>query len=116
MPNYWAALLWHRFMGSTVLDSCAPIQQGLHVYAHCQPGAPGGVSLLAINNDRNDTHTLTLPTAAQRYTLDAARLDDRTVRLNGQPLALGAGDSLPAMTGTPTEAGKDASPPRRARC
>jgi hypothetical protein len=40
-PNYWAALLWHRLMGSTVLDSGVPIQQGLHVYAHCQRGAPG---------------------------------------------------------------------------
>jgi heparanase len=105
-PIYWAALLWHRFMGSTVLDSGVPIQQGLHVYAHCQPGTPGGVSLLAINNNRNDTRTLTLPTAAQRYTLDADRLDAPTVRLNGRPLALGAGDSLPALTGTPTEAGE----------
>jgi hypothetical protein len=32
-PHYWAALLWHRFMGSTVLDSGVPIQQGLHLYA-----------------------------------------------------------------------------------
>ena len=25
-PNYWAALLWRRFMGTTVLDSGVPIQ------------------------------------------------------------------------------------------
>lgn len=56
-PNYWAALLWHRFMGSTVLDSGVPIQQGLHVYAHCQPKTPSGISLLAINNDRNAPHS-----------------------------------------------------------
>jgi heparanase len=105
-PNYWAALLWHRFMGSTVLDSGVPIQQGLHLYAHCQPATPGGVSLLAINNSRTDTRTLALPTAAQRYALDADRLDDSTVRLNGQPLALGPQDSLPALTGTPTAAGE----------
>ncbi len=51
-PNYWAALLWRRFMGSTVLESGVPIQEGLHVYAHCLRGAPGGVALLAINNSR----------------------------------------------------------------
>jgi hypothetical protein len=30
-PNYWAALLWRRLMGTTVLDSGVPIQKGLHV-------------------------------------------------------------------------------------
>jgi hypothetical protein len=34
-PNYWGALLWRRLMGTTVLESGAPIEQGLHVYAHC---------------------------------------------------------------------------------
>jgi hypothetical protein len=43
--------------------------------------------------------------AAQRYTLDADQLDAPTVRLNGQPLGLGADDSLPALTGATTEAG-----------
>src|SRR5262249_19197862 len=45
-PNYWGALLWRRFMGMAVLDSGVPIQRGLHVYAHCQRGIPGGVVLL----------------------------------------------------------------------
>src|SRR5229473_8241859 len=62
-PNYWGALLWRQLMGSTVLDSGVPIQTGLHVYAHCQRGAPGGVSLLIINTDRNASHSLMLPTA-----------------------------------------------------
>jgi heparanase len=104
-PNYWAALLWHRLMGSTVLDPGVPIQQGLHLYAHCQAGTPGGVSLLAINNDPAGTRTLTLPTPAQRYTLDADGLDQTTVRLNGRPLALGAGDALPNLSGSPIGAG-----------
>ena len=49
-PNYRAELLWRRLMGSTVLDSGVPIQEGLHIYAHCLRGTPGGVALLAINN------------------------------------------------------------------
>src|SRR6202000_2856845 len=51
-PKYWAALLWRRLMGTTVLDAGVPITEGLHVYAHCQRGTPGGVSLRVINNDR----------------------------------------------------------------
>ncbi|TAM66374.1 MAG: hypothetical protein EPN51_16510 [Mycobacterium sp.] len=105
-PNYWAALLWHRLMGPTVLDTGVPIQAGLHLYAHCLPGSRGGVSLLAINNDRSAARTLTLPTAAERYTLDAAPLDNKSVRLNGQPLALGPDNALPTLAGAPTRAGE----------
>ena len=84
-PNYWGGLLWRQLMGSTVLDSGVPIQTGLHVYAHCQRGTPGGVSLLIINTDRNAPHSLMLPTASVRYTLEAASLRDADVRLNGRP-------------------------------
>jgi hypothetical protein len=103
-PNYWGALLWRQLMGSTVLDSGVPIQTGLHVYAHCQRGTTGGVSLLIINNDRNAPHSLTLPTASLRYTLEAASLRDAEVRLNGRPLALAPGDELPPIAGDPTTA------------
>jgi hypothetical protein len=60
-PNYWGALLWHRLMGRTVLDPRASAQSGLHVYAHCNPATPGGVSVLAINISRDVSHSLTLP-------------------------------------------------------
>ena len=101
-PNYWGALLWRQLMGSTVLDSGVPIQTGLHVYAHCQRGTTGGVSLLIINTDRNAPHSLMLPTASLRYTLEAASLRDADVRLNGRPLALDPGDELPPIAGAPT--------------
>jgi len=104
-PNYWGALLWRQQMGSIVLDSGVPIQMGLHVYAHCQRGTAGGVTLLVINTDRNAPHSLTLPNASERFTLDAAGLRDTTVRLNGTTLALDAGDELPPITGAPTIAG-----------
>jgi hypothetical protein len=103
-PNYWGALLWRHLMGSTVLDSGVPIQTGLHVYAHCQRGTPGGVSLLIINTDRNAPRSLMLPTASLRYTLEAASSRDADVRLNGRPLALDPGDELPPITGAPTTA------------
>jgi hypothetical protein len=103
-PNYWGALLWRQLMGSTVLDSGVPIRTGLHVYAHCQRGTPGGVSLLIINTDRNARHSLMLPTESLRYTLEVASLRDADVRLNGRPLALDPGDELPPIVGAPTTA------------
>lgn len=106
-PNYWGALLWRRLMGTTVLDAGVPIQEGLHVYAHCLRSAPGGVAVLALNTDRSRRRTLSLPTAAERFTLSAptSDLQSRTVRLNGTELALGAGDALPQLAGDPTPAG-----------
>ena len=78
---------------------------GLHVYAHCQSGAPGGVSLLVINTDRAASHALVLPVASVRYTLGAANLEDTDVRLNGHALQLDAGDELPPIAGAPVAAG-----------
>jgi heparanase 1 len=104
-PKYWGALLWRRLMGTRVLDAGVPIAMGLHVYAHCLRGTPGGVSLLVINNDRGAPHALMLPVASMRYTLDATELSAIEVRLNGRALKLGAGDRLPPMQGDLTEAG-----------
>lgn len=104
-PNYWGALLWRQTMGTSVLDAGLPVQSGLHVYAHCQRGTPGGVTLLVINTDRHAPHTLVLPTPSMLYVLDAANLLDTRVRLNGNPLALGADDMLPSIPGAPTPPG-----------
>jgi hypothetical protein len=105
-PNYWAALLWRKLMGPTVLDAGIPIREGLHVYAQClQGGAQGGVALLAINNSRTDAHALAPPLAADRYTLTGQPLDTRDVRLNGRPLALRPDNQLPDMAGDRVAAG-----------
>jgi hypothetical protein len=103
-PNYWGALLWRQLMGTVVLEAAVPVPSGLHVYAHCQRGKPGGVALLVINTDRDAARTLMLAAASLRYTLDAGNLLDQRVRLNGNPLALSAGDELPAIEGVPTTA------------
>ncbi len=103
-PNYWGALLWRQLMGTVVLAAAVPVTSGLHVYAHCQRGKPGGVALLVINNDRDAPHTLMIAAASLRYTLDAANLRDQHVRLNGTPLAISADNGLPAIEGAPTGA------------
>jgi heparanase len=104
-PNYWAAVLWHRLMGTTVLDSGVPIHEGMHVYAHCTPGHPGAVTLLAINNSRTQPTTLQVSKPAERYTLAAKDLEDTTVQLNGEDLAAGRDGSLPELRGARTAAG-----------
>ena len=98
-PNYWGALLWRRLMGTTVLESGIEIQDGLHVYAHCLRGSPGGVALLAINNNRTAPSTIAIPTGGDRYTLAAGNLDSRQVQLNGTELALATNDELPTFSG-----------------
>lgn len=86
---YWGALLWRRLMGTVVLDSGVPIAAGLHVYAHCLRGAPGGVALLLLNTDKTATQKLSVPSAGERYTLTAAKLDDYEVQLKRQDARTG---------------------------
>jgi hypothetical protein len=104
-PKYWAALVWRQLMGRTVLDAGVPHQAGLHIYAHCQSGMPGGVSLLVINTDRAASHELMLAGASLRYTLDAADLNDTDIRLNGSAFRLNADGELPDIKGAPVAAG-----------
>ncbi len=104
-PKYWAALLWRRLMGTTVLDSGIPLAEGRHVYAHCLRGVPGGVAILAINTSRTQATAIELPAAAARYTLSAPALDATQIQLNGQELKLGRGDALPALRGARVGAG-----------
>jgi hypothetical protein len=104
-PDYWAALLWRRLMGSTVLDPGPTAAPNLHIYAQCLRGIPGGAALLAINADRTATQSLEIPKGAQRYTLTADDLLGMQVKLNGTSLMLGEGDALPEMRGVPVHAG-----------
>lgn len=96
-PNadYWAALLWRRFMGTRVLDAGTG-QPGLQLYAHCQRGNAGGVTLLALNLTESNI-PLSVRGPIERYTLDAPILQTNQVELNDTPLQLGADDSLPAL-------------------
>lgn len=94
-PNYWAALLWKRVMGETVLSQPAPPSGDLRIYAHCLPTGEGGVGL-AILNLGADGHELPLGSAASIFSLTAAELDSRTVMVNG---AVPAMDDTGEITG-----------------
>ena len=106
MPNadYWAALMWRRLMGTRILDA-GPVQPGLHVYAHCQRGVSGGVTLLAINL-REQGASFSVKGPADLYALTAPQLQSRTVLLNGAPLALDPDDTVPATKPARQSSGK----------
>src|SRR5580692_11224827 len=104
-PNYWAALLWRRLMGATVLDPHTSPIPNVYVYAHCLQNHPGGVTLLVINADRLQVHEITLPSDAERYTLTAKRLQDTSVQLNGKTLQLNRDGDMPQFLGQSTRAG-----------
>jgi len=110
-PNYWAALLWRKFMGTNVLDPGLSTPSSLHIYSHCLRGAPGGVALLALNTDRSASASLELAQAAERYTLMAPGLDATTVQVNGSELRLGDDDAIPSLTGIPGGPGLLTFPP-----
>jgi heparanase 1 len=105
-PNYWAALLWRRLMGATVLDPHTSPIPNVHVYAHCLQNHPGGVTLLVINADRQQVHEITLPSDAERYTLTAKQLQDTSIELNGKTLELTSDSDIPEFVGQRTRAGR----------
>lgn len=98
-PDYWAALLWKRTMGSVVLDPGVPKDGAVRLYAHCMNGKMSGVAILALNTDTKDAHTLTIPVSAERYTLTAPDLTSTAVLLNGVELRAASDGTVPAIHG-----------------
>lgn len=98
-PTYWAALLWSRLMGTTVLAAPAPPAPTVRLYAHCAKDARGGVSLLAINL-APAASALAMAGRGTLYRLEGAGAE---ARLNGLTLALGPRDRLPPLAGLPAQ-------------
>ncbi|WP_170065787.1 hypothetical protein [Novosphingobium guangzhouense] len=101
-PNYWAAYLWRRTMGTTVLDGGSIVRgDGLRIYAHCQRGRSGGVTVLAINPDRANARTLHIAGRAEVFSLTQPEGRPGSAALNGVVLELGqasgAKDIFPRM-------------------
>jgi heparanase len=109
-PNYWAALLWRRLMGRTVLDPGPAAGSELYVYAHCMRDHTGGVTVLAINAGQTPRE-LEIAMSGERYTLTATELQGRTVQLNGHDLQAAEDGAVPSIAGTSFSAGRLALPP-----
>lgn len=80
-PNYWAAMLWRRTMGSTVLASPSSPSSEVRMYAHCLPQHDGGVGL-AILNLGDDVHSIAFGSEAEVYSLTASDLASLKIFVN----------------------------------
>ncbi len=104
-PNYWAAVLWRRLMGTTVLDAGKLEQPGLHIYAQCLRGHSAGVAVLAINASRTEDRELSLPASYDLYSLTSNDLMTPTVKLNGIELKVTGDGDLPPLKGAKHKSG-----------
>jgi heparanase 1 len=104
-PDYWAALVWKRTMGDVVLDPGPIKNPNLRVYAHCSKDHKGGITLLALNTDREHEQVLSLPQPAQRFTLTAPALTSEKVLLNGMELRPESDGSVGSLKAAHASAG-----------
>lgn len=98
-PDYWAALLWHNLMGTTVLDAGANPDPKVKVFAQCTRDKPGDVTVLALNVDAAGAKSLVLPERSERYSLTASEPTSKAVDLNGTVLQVAADGDVPATRG-----------------
>lgn len=98
-PNYWAAVLWKRNMGTTVLASPRSPSPALRLYAHCLAGKPGGVAVMALNTGEAPQR-LRLGGKARAWTMIGQPVDTRNVLINGHSPALDAAGMLTGLGGT----------------
>lgn len=103
-PNYWAAVLWHRTMGTTVLASPKSPSPELRLYAHCLAGRRGGVGVMALNTGIS-TRRLNLGGNAQSWTMTGQPVDTRAVKINGNVPGLDAKGQLTGLTGVAVRGG-----------
>lgn len=97
-PNYWAAVLWKRTMGTTVLAAPPSPAPHLRLYAHCLPGRKGGVGLVALNTG-TAPQALPVGRRATAWVMAGQPVDTRTILINGQTPGLSADGALTGLEG-----------------
>ncbi|WP_319590759.1 hypothetical protein [uncultured Draconibacterium sp.] len=108
-PNYWAALLWNKLMGTKVYEAKSTID-GLDIFIHNQKESSEGMAVLIVNPKETETF-IEIPAKAQQYLLTADDIMSKTVNLNGEVLKLKSDDKLPKITGKVLNAGEITIPP-----
>lgn len=111
-PNYWAALVWRKLMGTPVLDPGLSSPPNVYFFAHCFRNHSGRVATLAINADPESAHDVQLPNESERYTLSADQPEHKSIKLNGRVLAMGTNDDIPAIVGVRMAPGSVTLAPR----
>jgi hypothetical protein len=110
-PNYWAALLWKRTMGTRSLEPGIVPAKNVRVYAQCMRDSSGGVTLMVLNMGKSSDALLNLPVAGERYRVSSPNLFSQTVLLNGREMRVGPDGTVPSMKGEPSKPGITKFPP-----
>jgi hypothetical protein len=108
-PNYWAALLWTKLMGTKVYDAGISTD-GIDIFIHNLKNSKNGVAVLIVNPGETET-VVTIPANAEQYLLTADELQTKTIKLNGKVLELKSDETLPEIKGKKTDAGIVKIPP-----
>ncbi len=105
-PNYWAALLWHKFMGTKVYDAGVS-ENGLDIYIHNLNNSENGFAVMIINPNK-ENYQIKIPSKAKQYllTADGSDLETKKVKLNGNPLSLNSDEKLPEIVGAKVKSAK----------
>jgi hypothetical protein len=102
-PDYWAALLWAKLMGTKVYEAgTAP--SGVYLFAHNMKGHDAGITLLVLNTNKASV-PINIPSGGEKYTLTSNELQSAGIQLNGSDLKLNDDDTLPAIKGEKINAG-----------
>ncbi len=101
-PNYWAAVLWRRTMGQTVLASPQSPGPALRLYAHCLPARTGGVGLMALNTGAA-VQSLEVGGKAVAWIMRGAPIDTRSITINGRAPGLDGKGNLTGLAGAPVK-------------
>lgn len=103
-PNYWAALLWSRLMGTSVFDT-EKSEEGPDIFIHNLKNSSGGHAVMIVN-PRDDEYLFRIPARAEQYLITADELQTKTIKLNGIPLELKSDGTLPEIKGERIRAGE----------
>lgn len=102
-PNYWAALLWGKLMGTEVYKADS-LATGVDVFVHNLKGKPKGRTVLILNTTEKET-SFAIPVNATQYLLTADELLTKKVKLNGKVLQLNSNDEVPKLIGEKVKSG-----------
>lgn len=102
-PNYWAAFLWNKLMGTQVFEH-GSLEAGVDIFVHNLKNKSKGKTVLILNTNKTAT-TINIPSDAKQYLLTADELLTKKVSLNGQVLQLTASDELPTIKGVNVKKG-----------
>lgn len=97
-PNYWAAVLWKRVMGTKVLASPKTPSADMRIYAHCLAGQKGGVGLTVLNTGTTK-QSLAVGQNAQSWVMTGQPLDTKQVLINGKSPSLTEKGELTGLDG-----------------